>query len=263
MSLKSDNIKSHIREKYGKIAQINTCGCCDGLSGCCGSNISPEKVALELGYTQDDLKMMPEASNMGLGCGNPQAITELKKGEAVLDLGSGGGIDCFLASRAVGESGQVIGVDMTQEMIDKSSRIAAELGYSNVEFRLGEIENMPLEDNYVDVVMSNCVINLSPEKSKVFEEVYRVLKSGGRLAVSDIVAAAELPPEIKNDLALYGDCIAGAELIDNIEKLLKEAGFENIRITPVDESREFIRNWVPGKDIQDFIVSANIQAVKS
>lgn len=205
---------------------------------------------------------MPAGSNLSLGCGNPQALAGLKEGETVLDLGSGAGIDCFLARQAVGASGRVIGVDMTPDMLNKAKQLAVQMNYHNLEFRLGEIENLPVDDNSVDVIMSNCVINLSPNKLRVFQEAFRVLKKGGRLAISDIVATAELPEDIKNDLALHASCIAGAELIGNIEKMLQEAGFQEISISPVDQSRELIKEWAPGQNPQEFVVSADIQAFK-
>lgn len=199
---------------------------------------------------------------MGLGCGNPQAIAALQAGEVVLDLGSGGGFDCFLAASQVGDSGQVIGVDMTPAMISKARINADKGGYRNVEFRLGEIEHLPVADGTVDVIISNCVINLSPDKAQVFRDSFRVLKSGGRLAISDIVATAELPEDAKRDLALYAGCMAGASLIAELESMMHAAGFERISITPKDASREFIRNWAPGRKIEDFVVSANIEAFK-
>jgi ubiquinone/menaquinone biosynthesis C-methylase UbiE len=199
---------------------------------------------------------------MGLGCGNPQAIASLKTGETVLDLGSGGGFDCFLAARAVGETGRVIGVDMTPEMVSKARANAAKTEFRNAEFRLGEIEHLPVADNSVDVIISNCVINLSPDKQKVFEDAFRVLKPGGRLAVSDVVATAELPEEVKNDLVLHCGCMAGASLISDVEAMLKESGFRDIRIQSKDESREFIQTWAPGRNIEEYVVSATIEAKK-
>jgi ubiquinone/menaquinone biosynthesis C-methylase UbiE len=199
---------------------------------------------------------------MGLGCGNPQAIASLRPGETVLDLGCGGGFDCFLAAKAVGESGRVIGVDMTPEMISKARQNAVKAGVSNVEFRLGEIENLPVADNSVDVIISNCVINLSPDKARVYKEAFRVLKRRGRLAISDIVATAPLPEEVKRDLALYAACVAGAAQMDDLRAMLRQAGFIRIRVTPKDRSRELIRGWAPGRNLEDFIVSANIEAVK-
>ncbi len=262
MDIKNEKIKSFIQEKYGEIARVNSCGCCGGSEGISCCNVDPETAVRIIGYSQDELKNIPVESNMGLGCGNPQAIAGLQVGETVLDLGSGGGLDCFLASRAVGESGRVIGVDMTPEMIDKASQLAVEMHYNNVEFHLGEIENIPVKDNLIDVIMSNCVINLSPDKPRVFREAYRVLKKGGRLAISDIVATAVLPETIKNDLALHASCIAGAVLIEDIERMLQEAGFEEILITPVDQSRDLIRDWAPSQNVQGFVVSASIEAIK-
>jgi len=199
---------------------------------------------------------------MGLGCGNPQSIAALKTAETVLDLGSGGGFDCFLASRQVGDSGRAIGVDMTPEMVTKARANAQKGGYRNVEFRLGEIENLPAADGTVDAIISNCVINLSPDKASVFSETYRVLKPGGRLAISDVVAFAEMPDSIKQDMALYTGCMAGASLVSEIEGMLKASGFKEIRVAPKDESKSFIRDWAPGTDITDYVVSATIEAVK-
>ncbi len=205
---------------------------------------------------------MPAGADLGLGCGNPQAIAALQPGETVLDLGSGAGFDCFLAVRQVGPSGLVIGVDMTAEMVTKARQNAEKAGYGNVEFRLGEIEHLPVADASVDVIISNCVINLSPDKFQVFREAFRVLRPGGRLAISDIVTTAPLPEEVRHDLALYAGCIAGAATIMEIEAMLREAGFKQIRIQPKDESRQLIREWAPGRKIEDFIVSATIEAVK-
>ena len=187
---------------------------------------------------------------------------KLKAGETVLDLGSGGGFDCFLAVRGVGESGQVIGVDMTSEMVSKARANADKAGHLNVDFRLGEIENLPVADGVVDVIISNCVINLSPEKPKVFQESFRVLKPGGRLAISDIVATAELPEQLKNDMALFTGCMFGASSIADIRSMLEDAEFKTITIKPKDESREFIRKWGPDSKIEDYVVSATIEAIK-
>jgi ubiquinone/menaquinone biosynthesis C-methylase UbiE len=199
---------------------------------------------------------------MGLGCGNPQAIAALKPGETVLDLGSGGGFDCFLAARQVGETGWVIGVDMTPEMIRKARDNAKKGGFTNVEFRLGEIERLPVADRSVDAIISNCVINLSPDKSAVFQEAFRVLKPGGRLAIADIVATASLPDDIRNDLALRAGCVGGAVAMDEIETFLREAGFREIHIQPKDQSRDLIREWAPGRSVEDYVISATIEAVK-
>jgi SAM-dependent methyltransferase len=186
----------------------------------------------------------------------------LQPGQTVLDLGSGAGFDCFLGAQAVGPSGKVIGVDMTHEMLAKARENAKKNGFSNVEFRLGEIEALPVADESVDVIISNCVINLSPEKARVFKEAFRVLKPGGRLAVADIVATTTLPDEVKGDWAAYTGCMAGASQISEIEKMLRGAGFEKIKIAPKDASRTFIREWLPGKRIEDYLISATIEAVK-
>jgi ubiquinone/menaquinone biosynthesis C-methylase UbiE len=199
---------------------------------------------------------------MGLGCGNPQAIASLQEGEIVLDLGSGGGFDCFLAAKAVGDTGRVIGVDMTPEMISKARDNAEKAELPNVEFRLGEIEHLPVEDNWVDVIMSNCVINLSPQKTNVFTEAFRILRPGGRLAITDVVAMSELPDEVKKNLELYSGCIAGAALIADLESMLKEAGFSNISIKPIEESRKSIEQWFQDSHAADFVVSATIEAIK-
>jgi ubiquinone/menaquinone biosynthesis C-methylase UbiE len=217
-----------------------------------------------MGYSKGDIESVPEGANMGLGCGNPIAIGSLKAGEKVVDLGSGGGFDCFLAAKEVGETGKVIGVDMTPDMISKSRRNAEKIGTKHVEFRLGEIENLPVADNSVDIIMSNCVINLSPEKLSVYREAYRVLKPGGRLAISDIVATAKLPDEVQKNLALVAACVGGAATIDDTVELLKETGFQNVKIKPNDSSRELIREWDPSKseNAGDYVVSAYIEAVK-
>lgn len=259
MPVQLDEIKQAVRNQYGKVAQSNSCGC--GPS-CC-TTPSADGASRELGYSEEQVNAIPEGANMGLGCGNPQAIAALKPGEVVLDLGSGGGFDCFLAAKQIGETGRVIGVDMTPEMVSKA-RLNAEKGnYLNVEFRLGEIEYLPVADNSVDVIISNCVINLSPDKHRVFMEALRVLKPGGRLAISDIVATAVLPEDLKKDLALYTGCMAGAELISDLEALLVDSGFTKVRISPKDESKSFIRNWAPGTAVTDYVVSATIQATKA
>lgn len=262
--LKNDEIRKSVRENYGKVATSKNIGCGCSPSSCCETpnNATAEDMSLALGYSGDDITSVPEGANMGLGCGNPQAIASIKTGEIVLDLGSGGGFDSFLAARQVGDSGRVIGVDMTSEMISKARANAEKGGYRNVEFRLGEIENLPVADESVDVIISNCVINLSPDKPRVFLEAYRTLKKGGRLAISDVVAFVELPEKVKQDMALYTGCISGAAHISEVEKMLWEAGFEQIRIVPKDESKSFIREWIPGSVITDFIVSSSIEAIK-
>lgn len=259
----SDNIRKAVRQQYGKVAESGSSGCCGTGAPCC-SEVAPDAKATSmlLGYSNNDVNQVPEGANMGLGCGNPKAIASLKSGETVLDLGSGGGFDCFLAAKEVGESGQVIGVDMTSEMVSKARAHADKAGYRNVDFHLGEIEHLPVADAVVDVIISNCVINLSPEKSKVFQESFRVLKSGGRLAISDVVATAVLPEKAKNDMTLFTGCLSGASSIHAIEAMLEDAGFVEIEIKPKDESKQFIRNWVPDSKIEDYVVSATIEAIK-
>jgi SAM-dependent methyltransferase len=237
----------------------------DQAASCCGpSDFSVEKMSQIMGYSKEDIQSVPEGANMGLGCGNPVALASLKSGETVVDLGSGGGFDCFLAAKEVGETGNVIGVDMTSDMVSKARKNAGQLGTNNVEFRLGEIENLPVADNTADIIMSNCVINLSPDKLSVYRDAFRVLKSGGRLAISDIVATAQLPDEIRSNMALVSSCVGGASTIEDTEKLLAEAGFQDIKITPKDNSRELIREWDPARSEQalDYVVSAYIEAIK-
>lgn len=258
----NNELRQAVRDTYGNVAKAGTgaaagCGCDCG----CGPG-TQDNVSVGLGYSRDDVTAVPTGANMGLGCGNPQAIAALKPGETVLDLGSGGGFDCFLAAKAVGEDGQVIGVDMTTEMIDKANENAKKGGFKNVEFHLGEIESLPVADQSVDVIMSNCVINLSPEKKNVFQEAFRILKKGGRMAITDIVATAPLPEDVRKDLALYAGCVAGAALIEDLESMLTRAGFSNIEITPIDKSKEIIREFTPGRKIEDFVISASIEAVK-
>jgi len=232
--------------------------------GCGPQGFSLEKMSAFMGYSEEDIESVPDGANMGLGCGNPVALATLKPGETVVDLGSGGGFDCFLAAKEVGETGKVIGVDMTPDMVSKARKNAQKMGPENVEFRLGEIENLPVADNTADIIMSNCVINLSPDKLSVYRDSHRVLKPGGRLAISDIVATAPLPAKIRNDLALVGACVGGAATIEDTEKLLKEAGFQDIKIKPNDQSRELIREWDPGKSENpgDYVLSAYIEAIK-
>lgn len=260
--VKHDEIRQAVRQQYGQVAESEGCGC---APSCCGSPTeaaSADSLSHALGYSTAETSAVPDGANMGLGCGNPQAIAKLKAGETVLDLGSGGGFDCFLAAKQVGDSGRVIGIDMTPAMVSKARANAEKGGYRNVEFRLGEIENLPVADGVADAIISNCVINLSPNKPRVFVESYRTLKPGGRLAISDIVATAELPEEIRRDVALYTGCMAGASLISEVEVLLRSAGFEQIRIAPKDESKTFIRDWAPGTTVTDYLVSASIEAVK-
>ncbi len=233
----AEEVREKVRERYGATAA--------GESSCnddCCTTTSSET----LGYSKEDTAAAPEAANLGLGCGNPLAIASLQPGQTVLDLGSGAGFDCFLAARAVGPNGRVIGVDMTQEMLAKAKENARRNGFSNVEFRLGEIEALPVADNSVDVIISNCVINLSPEKPRVFRESFRVLKPGGRLAVADVVATAPLPKDVAEDWSAYTGCMAGASQVADLEIMLREGGFSEIRIAPKDTSRAFIREWLSG-----------------
>jgi len=216
-----------------------------------------------MGYDTADLADLPEGADMGLGCGNPTAIAALKPGQSVLDLGSGGGIDCFLAARKVGSGGRVIGVDMTPEMIEKSRAAAEKSGATNVEFRLGEIEHLPVADGSVDVIMSNCVINLSPDKLAVYKEAFRVLRPGGTLAISDIVARKPLPDELLDDVGLLTGCVGGAATIADTERALAEAGFGSIKVEPVEASMSVIKTMVPGHDLTEYVVSATITATKA
>lgn len=259
-----DTIRQAVRARYGAIAQSGTTGCGCTPATCCGTGdaTTPDATALGLGYTSADVSAVPVGANLGLGCGNPQALAALRPGETVLDLGSGGGFDCFLAAQAVGEQGQVIGVDMTPEMVSKARENAVRAGLSNVEFRLGEIEHLPAADQSVDVILSNCVINLSPDKEQVFRDAFRVLKPGGRLAITDMVATAPLPEAVRHDLALYTGCVAGAAVIDDIAHMLAAAGFTTIRIRPREDSHALVRTWVPGSKVEDFVVSATIEASK-
>ena len=249
----SETVREEVRRRYGTSA-LGKSSCADE---CCTSTD-----VIDLGYSAQDAAAAPEAANLGLGCGNPLAIASLKEGQVVLDLGSGAGFDCFLAARAVGKTGKVIGVDMTHEMLSRARENAQKNGFTNVEFRLGEIEALPVADNSVDVIISNCVINLSPEKQRVFNEAFRVLKPAGRLAIADVVATAPLPDHIKTDWAAYTGCMAGASQITELESMLKVSGFKDVRIAPKDSSRSFIREWLPGKRVDDYLISATIEAVK-
>lgn len=258
-----DEIREQVQKRYAEIAMNSSEGCC--CSGGCCCNDTPNDVdeaSIKIGYTNEDLSSVPSEANMGLGCGNPIAIAALMEGETVLDLGSGGGFDCFLARKKVGETGYVIGVDMTPEMIRLARKNAKNGGYINVEFRLGEIEHLPVTDNSIDVIISNCVINLSPDKEQVFKEAYRVLKTGGRLSISDVVATAELPEQIRQDLKMMVGCIAGAEYVENIRTILHDIGFKDIKLTPKDNSREILRSWVPDRNVEDYVASYIIEARK-
>lgn len=263
MKRNREDIRNAIRENYAGVANNGTVGgCCGGNACSCGAPVDIKDSSKKLGYTEEDLYRIPKNANMGLGCGNPIAIAALKEGETVLDLGSGGGFDCFLASRRVGASGYVIGVDMTPDMIALARKNAEEGGYTNVDFRLGEIEHLPIADESVDVIISNCVINLSPDKQQVFKETHRVLKPGGRLSISDVVATERIPEEIRQDLQLVACCIGGAEHVDDIRTMLKNAGFNDIRLMPKDNSQEIIKSWGLGDNVEDYVASYTIEAFK-
>lgn len=264
LSKDAEETKKEVRSAYGNVADANNKNqCCGNGRSCCGVSAKPDDAyCQELGYTKEELDSLPKGCNMGLGCGNPQAIASLKLGESVLDLGAGGGIDVFLAAKKVGPNGKVYGVDMTAEMISKARNNAAKNGYKNVEFLLGEIEHLPLPNSTVDVIISNCVVNLSTNKTSVFNEAFRVLKEGGRLAISDMVAYKPLPKEMIDNAELYCNCISGAITINELKNILDKAGFGEIQIEPQENSRMFIKDWVPGSDAENYVVSAKIKAVK-
>ena len=267
MSTENDAIRAAVRDHYASVVigagdadpattEANN-GCC--APSCCGGAASS---SLKVGYSEEDISAAPKGADLGLGCGNPQAIASLGQGETVLDLGAGAGFDAFLAARQVGPSGRVIGVDMTPAMIEKARANAAKAGLANVAFRLGEIEHLPVADASVDVIISNCVINLSPDKPAVFAEAFRVLKPGGRLAVSDVVATTPLPEALAKSVAAHAGCIAGAADVASLQRILTAAGFAEIRIDINERSREFIRDWLPGSGAESYVASATIQAVK-
>ena len=258
-----EKIRGHIRGQYSKVAKRKVVSCCSSECGCNGTAADISAVSKKLGYSEQDFYDAPFEANMGLGCGNPVAIASLKEGETVLDLGSGGGFDCFIARKRVGETGYVIGVDMTPDMITLARKNADKSGYKNVEFRLGEIEHLPIADNSVDVIISNCVINLSLDKEQVFKDTYRVLKTGGRLSVSDVVAIADLPEKYKQDLYSISACIGGAERIEKIKEMLAAAGFKDIKITLKSNSKDIVAAWAPGAKIEGYIASAIIEATKA
>jgi len=263
---KQDEHRQHVRDAYAKVARADDAAesCCVE-SSCCG--VSDDAaintvISKRLGYTDSDINHVPKGADMGLGCGNPKAIAALRAGETVVDLGSGGGFDCFLSAQEVGETGHVIGVDMTPDMVTKARGNAEKGKYANVEFRLGEIEHLPIADGEADVIISNCVINLSPDKPQVFREAFRVLKPGGRLAISDVVATAILPEQMRNDVGLISGCMGNASLIDELVTMIEGAGFTNVRIEPKNESKDFMRDWAPDSEVMDYIVSATIEGVK-
>jgi SAM-dependent methyltransferase len=252
-----NEIREAVRQHYAEVASTNAaCGC---GPGCCSPS-AKAVASLDIGYTSDDLRTLPEGADMGLGCGTPLAFAALQEGEVVLDLGSGGGIDCLLGARQVGSSGQVIGVDMTPEMVRKARDNAERVQVKNVEFRLGEIERLPVADRSVDVIVSNCVINLSPDKRAVFAEAFRVLRPGGRVAISDIVASAPIPEAVKSDPQALSGCIAGAPSVDEIATHLRAAGFVEIAVRIDERSRSFIKDWAPGSGAEGDVASAQITA---
>lgn len=257
-SMKEKEIKKFVREGYAEIAKRNRCSCAP-VSSCCGGT-QEEEISKNIGYSQQEINAVPDGANLGLGCGNPTALASLRKGEVVLDLGSGAGFDCFLAAKKVGKTGRVIGVDMTPEMLDKARENAEKGSYSNVEFRLGEIENLPVADNTVDIVISNCVINLSPDKKRVFTEAFRVLKPGGRLMVSDIVLLQELPQFIKNSVAGYIGCISGAILKENYLEAVQQAGFQDVKV--VDETSFPVELMLNDSEAQALIKKTKITPEK-
>jgi arsenite methyltransferase len=246
-------VRTAVRDVYGKAAEGGA------VLGCCGPNPA---ASLELGYPPEELADVPEGANLGLGCGNPQAIAALRPGETVLDLGSGGGFDCFLAAKQIGPSGRILGVDMTPAMVTKARANAERVKADNVEFRLGEIEHLPVADASVDVILSNCVINLSPDKDAVFREAFRVLRAGGRLAISDMVATAPIPVELSGRIEAFTGCIAGAAGVDDLTRMIRRAGFEDVRISLKTESSACIREWLPGTGAENYVASATIAARK-
>ncbi len=249
--MKKEEIKKVIREGYARIAKQDS-SCCVPVSSCCGSADLAQDISQSIGYTEAELKSAPEGADLGLGCGNPVAFASLREGETVLDLGSGAGLDCFLAASKVGENGRVIGIDMTPEMVEKARENARKGNYTNVEFRLGEIENLPVADNSVDVVISNCVINLVPDKRRVFTEAFRALKPGGRLMISDLVLLKELPDSIKSSIEAYIGCLSGAIMRGEYLEAMKTAGFQEVRV--IDEAPfpiEYVANDPTTKAIME------------
>lgn len=263
MNRTPQDVRKAVREKYGQIARNEVSGCGPAPSG--GGSVNVESkgscctpkaewpTSERLGYGADDLATLPQGTDLGLGCGHPGGFAGIAEGQTVVDLGSGGGIDCFLAAQAVGASGRVIGVDMTPDMIERARSAASDSGATNVEFRLGEIENLPVADASVDVVISNCVVNLSPDKPRVLREAFRVLKPGGRVAISDIVALGDLPDDVRHDLELHAACLAGAARVEDVEAMLRDAGFEQIQVTPRPISVEDDR-------IRGLLASASVEA---
>jgi ubiquinone/menaquinone biosynthesis C-methylase UbiE len=273
--MENKEIKEKVRQGYGKIAREGS-SCCPGQS-CCSPDLKAEDISRDIGYEEAEMEAVPEGANLGLGCGNPTATASIKEGETIIDLGSGAGFDSFLAANATGKNGRVIGIDMTPDMIEKARENAEKDGYKNVEFIQAEIEDIPLPDDTADIIISNCVINLSPEKKKVFSEAYRLLKPGGRVMVSDIVLKKDLPQSIRGSIEAYIGCISGAEKMEDYLGYIKGAGFNDVKI--LDETvfsldninksevfREVIKSLdISEKDIEDAqesILSIKVSAVK-
>lgn len=267
-ALSAGDQREAVRDRYSALAQSEESGCCEPessastSSGCCDDGDAIPADSERLGYSSAEIDAVAEGADLGLGCGNPTALARLEEGQTVLDLGSGGGFDCFLAAHEVGADGHVIGVDMTPEMVERARENIEKNDTENVEFRLGEIEHPPIADESIDVIISNCVINLSPNKSQVFAEAYRVLRPDGRLAISDVVMTADIPAEFRADPDSVSGCVAGAASISDLEAMLTEAGFEDVMIDPKDDSHEFIREWSQEHDLEEYIVSATIEGRK-
>jgi SAM-dependent methyltransferase len=252
--MKADDVRAVVRHHYGNIARGASTAC---APGCCSS---VGTAAATLGYTDKQVDAVPDGADLGLGCGNPTAIASLREGETVLDLGAGGGFDCFIAARQVGPRGKVIGVDMTADMVTRARENARKVNATNVEFRLGEIEHLPVADASVDAILSNCVVNLSPDKPAVFREAFRVLRAGGRLAISDVVATGPIPVELQNQAAALAGCVAGAAPLDDVRAMLASAGFVDVDVKIAPRSAEIVGAWLPG--IERFVASATIEARK-
>jgi arsenite methyltransferase len=261
--MKKEEVIKTVRQNYARVATQSESSCCGNTaktkaksSCCCQSAVTPQNISQAVGYSEKEINEVPEGANLGLGCGNPVALASLKKGEVVLDLGSGAGFDCFLASSRVGPEGKVIGVDMTPEMLDKARANARKGDYKNVEFRLGEIENLPVADGTVDIIISNCVINLSPDKPRVFREAFRALKTGGRLMVSDIVLLKALPEGLKDSIEAYVSCVAGASPRDEYIRAIQEAGFQEVEI--IDQTTFPLENFVDDPTAKTLIENAKV-----
>jgi SAM-dependent methyltransferase len=252
--MEADDVRAVVREHYGSIARGASTGCAPGCCSTAGTS------AATLGYTTEQTAAIPDGADLGLGCGNPTAIASLREGETVLDLGAGGGFDCFIAARQVGPRGKVIGIDMTADMVARARTNARKINAINVEFRLGEIEHLPVADTSVDAILSNCVINLSPDKPAVFREAFRVLRAGGRLAISDVVATAPIPVELQTQAAALAGCISGAAPLDDVRAMLAAAGFVQVEVTISPRSAEIVGSWLPG--IEQFVAAATIEARK-